>query len=43
MKVFEGMNAEEIAEQLGCSAVTIHRHWQFARRWLREEWTAEIA
>lgn len=42
MKVFEGQTSEEIAQQLGCSTVTIHRHWQFARRWLKDEWqTAE--
>lgn len=37
-KVFEGRTAEDIAEELGCAAVTVHRHWQFAKRWLREEW-----
>ncbi len=35
LKVFEGMTAEEIASRLGCSAVTVNRHWQFARRWLQ--------
>lgn len=38
MKVFEGRTSEDIAEELGCSAVTIHRHWQFARRWLKNQW-----
>jgi len=38
MKVFEGKSSEEISQELGCSAVTIHRHWQFAKRWLKEEW-----
>lgn len=38
MKVFEGRTSEEIAGELGCSTVTIHRHWQFARRWLKDEW-----
>ena len=38
MKVFEGRTSEEISRELGCSTVTIHRHWQFARRWLSEEW-----
>jgi RNA polymerase sigma factor (TIGR02999 family) len=38
MKVFEGRTSEEIAQQLGCSTITIHRHWQFAKRWLKEEW-----
>jgi RNA polymerase sigma factor (TIGR02999 family) len=38
LKVFEGKTAEEIAEQLGCATVTINRHWQFARHWMRAEW-----
>jgi DNA-directed RNA polymerase specialized sigma24 family protein len=25
LKVFEGRTAEEIAQQLGCAAVTVHR------------------
>ena len=28
LKVFEGRTAEEIAQQLGCATVTVHRHWQ---------------
>lgn len=39
MKVFEGMTAEEIAAQLGCAVVTVNRYWQFARHWLRKEWS----
>jgi RNA polymerase sigma factor (TIGR02999 family) len=38
LRVFEGMTAEEIAPKLGCSVVTVHRYWQFARRWLQNEW-----
>jgi RNA polymerase sigma factor (TIGR02999 family) len=38
LKVFEGRTAEEIAEQLGCATVTVHRYWQFARHWMRLEW-----
>jgi RNA polymerase sigma factor (TIGR02999 family) len=37
-KVFEGKTADEIAAEIGVSAVTIHRHWQFARHWLKNEW-----
>ncbi len=37
MKVFEGMTAEEIATRLGCATVTVNRHWQFSRHWLRAE------
>jgi RNA polymerase sigma factor (TIGR02999 family) len=40
MKVFEGLTAEEIAARLGCATVTVNRHWQFARHWLRKEWAA---
>jgi RNA polymerase sigma factor (TIGR02999 family) len=38
LKVFEGLTAEEIAPRLGCSVVTVHRYWQFARQWLQKEW-----
>jgi RNA polymerase sigma factor (TIGR02999 family) len=43
MKVFEGRTSDEIARELGYSTVTIHRHWQFAKRWLQEEWGTELA
>lgn len=36
-KVFEGHTAAEIARELGCSTVTINRHWQFARHWMKSE------
>jgi DNA-directed RNA polymerase specialized sigma24 family protein len=39
MKVFEGFTSDEIALRLGCATVTVHRHWQFARHWLRREWS----
>jgi RNA polymerase sigma-70 factor (ECF subfamily) len=39
LKVFEGKTAEEIAGQLGCAPVTVHRYWQFARQWMKTEWT----
>jgi RNA polymerase sigma factor (TIGR02999 family) len=38
LKVFEGRTAEEIAQQLGCATVTVHRHWQFARQWMKAQW-----
>lgn len=38
LRVFEGLTAEEIAPKLGCSVVTVHRYWQFARHWLQKEW-----
>lgn len=37
MKVFEGHSAEEIAKRIGCSAITVHRRWQFAKHWMRSE------
>lgn len=41
MKVFEGMDREEIAERLRCSVRTVARHWEFARQWLREALTPQ--
>jgi len=35
LKVFEGLTAIEIGKQLGFATVTINRHWQFARHWLK--------
>lgn len=43
MKVFEGLTAEEIAPKLDCSVVTVHRYWQFARRWLQTKWAESAA
>jgi RNA polymerase sigma factor (TIGR02999 family) len=43
MKVFEGLTAEEIALQLGCAVVTVNRYWQFARHWMRKEWSGAEA
>jgi RNA polymerase sigma factor (TIGR02999 family) len=37
MRYFGGLSAEEIAEVLGVSVVTVRRHWQFAKAWLRRE------
>lgn len=37
MKVFEGHTAEEIGKRLGYATVTINRHWQFARHWMKSE------
>lgn len=41
MKVFEGRTSAEIAAELKCSAITVHRYWQFAKRWLKEELNPE--
>lgn len=40
MRVFEGLNGDEIAQQLGCSPRTVANHWTFARRWLEKELAA---
>lgn len=37
LKVFQGLTADEIAERMGCAAITVHRHWSFARKWLEKE------
>jgi len=36
MKIFEGVEREEIAARLGCSLRTVARRWEFARQWLEE-------
>jgi DNA-directed RNA polymerase specialized sigma24 family protein len=36
MKIFEGVEREEIAARLGCSVRTVGRRWEFARKWLEE-------
>lgn len=38
MKVFEGLNGEEIAERIGCSRRTVANYWNLARQWLQKEW-----
>lgn len=43
MKVFEGSTTEEIALELGCAVITVNRYWQFARHWLRKEWSGAEA
>ncbi len=43
MKAFEGRTSGEIAQELGYSTVTIHRHWQFAKRWLKKEWNTDVS
>ena len=37
MRVFEGLTAEESAQQLGCSPRTVANLWTFAKRWLASE------
>ena len=37
LRYFVGMTHEEVAEVLGVSAVTVRRHWRYARAWLRRE------
>ena len=42
MKVFEGMTADEIAVELGCSRRSVESHWQFAKGWLRDEFSEPV-
>lgn len=42
MKVFEGRTSAEVAAELNCSPITVHRYWQFAKRWLKEEWHPDL-
>lgn len=37
LKFFAGLSHEEVAGVLGCSAVTVKRHWRYARAWLLRE------
>jgi RNA polymerase sigma factor (TIGR02999 family) len=37
MKFFGGLSAAEISEELGVSAVTVHRDWAVARVWLHRQ------
>ena len=37
MHYFGGMGSDEIAEVIGCSAITVKRRWQVARAWLHRE------
>lgn len=39
LRFFGGLNAEESAEVLGVSAVTINRDWKMAKAWLSREMT----
>ena len=34
LRFFAGLSHEEIAQILGVSAITIKRHWRYARVWL---------
>lgn len=37
LRYFAGLTLEEVADALNVSAPTVHRHWRFARAWLRRE------
>lgn len=37
LRFFAGMNHEEVGLALGLSAVTVRRHWRYARAWLRKQ------
>jgi RNA polymerase sigma factor (TIGR02999 family) len=37
MRFFGGLTLEEVAEELGLSAATVHREWRSARAWLARQ------
>jgi DNA-directed RNA polymerase specialized sigma24 family protein len=37
LRVFEGLNADEIASRMQCSVRTVTRYWTYARNWLAQE------
>jgi RNA polymerase sigma factor (TIGR02999 family) len=37
LRYFGGLDAHEIAELLGISAITVTRDWKMAKAWLRQE------
>ena len=37
MRFFAGLSHEEAGQVLGISAVTVKRHWRYARAWLHRE------
>ena len=41
MRHFGGMTVEETAEALGVSPITVMRHWNLAKAWLRREISGE--
>ena len=42
LRFFVGMTHVEVAQVLGVSAVTVRRHWRYARAWLRRELSFEM-
>ncbi len=39
LKVFEGLQVEEIAKRLGIAERTVARNWVFCKQWLREQFS----
>ncbi|MEM9588048.1 MAG: sigma-70 family RNA polymerase sigma factor [Planctomycetota bacterium] len=37
MRYFAGLSLQDTADALGISVPTVHRHWRYARAWLRRE------
>ena len=37
LRYFAGLTLEETASALNSSVATVHRHWRYARAWLRRE------
>ena len=40
-RFFIGLSLQETAKVLGTSTATVHRHWRFARDWLKSEMSKE--
>jgi DNA-directed RNA polymerase specialized sigma24 family protein len=38
LRVFAGLSLDEAAAYAKVSRATAHRHWTYARAWLRAEW-----
>jgi RNA polymerase sigma factor (TIGR02999 family) len=43
LRYFGGLTIEQAAEALGISRTTAHRHWTYARAWLRQRMTGNAA
>jgi RNA polymerase sigma factor (TIGR02999 family) len=42
MRVFEGLNGDDIAARLGCSRRSVAVYWSVAKRWLQTEWAGRL-
>jgi RNA polymerase sigma factor (TIGR02999 family) len=42
LRYFSGFNVDETAQALGMSPSTVHRHWNFAKAWLKRELAGKV-